>query len=152
MARFNLSFFTAFLVLASFAIALPTKRDVDQKSSPIDAALGPLSPVTNGIMQDLGLDSQPTSSTHAPATSATGTPTATPSQRVASEPKPKQQEGKTTKPDVGEPTKTDKDQYTGNFVTPTAEQTSAQNTAKPNSGALGKVPIVGQLLNGGGLI
>lgn len=40
MARLTLSLFTVFLVLAAFAIALPTKRDAE--SDPFDAALGML--------------------------------------------------------------------------------------------------------------
>lgn len=42
MTRFNLSLFAVFLILAAFAIALPTKRDADQMSDPFDAALDTL--------------------------------------------------------------------------------------------------------------
>lgn len=101
-------------------------------------------------MKDLGLDSQPSSSAHASAASATGTPTSTPSQRVASKPEPMQQGRKMIKPAVGGPTKTDKEPYTGNFVTPTAKQTPAHHIVKPN--ALDKIPIIGQLLSGGGFL
>ncbi|KAJ5812367.1 hypothetical protein N7474_008668 [Penicillium riverlandense] len=148
MARFSLSLFTVFLVLAAFAIALPTKRDADQASDPLAGTLGMLDPVTN-IMQDLGLDSQPSSSAHASAASATSAPTSTPSQRAASKPDRTQQGRKMIKPAVGEPTKTDKEPYTGNFVTPTASETPAHHYDNPSP--LDKIPIVGKLLKGGGL-
>lgn len=60
-----------------------------------------------------------------------------------------QQGRKLIKPAAGEPTKTEKEPSTGNFVTPTAKQTPAKHNVKPN--ALDKIPIVGQLLGGGGL-
>jgi len=166
MARFSLSLFTVFLVLAAFAFALPTKRDGSQKRDTSDGAMDSLSvrfkppahrqvlilirfsiqPVAD-LIKDLGISTQPLSSS-ASAPSPTSTPSSAPRKQAASE--PVKQGRKAFKSAVGEPTKTSKEPSTGNFVTSTAEQTPAHHIVKPNS--LGKLPIVGQVLGGGGIL
>ncbi|KAJ5570423.1 uncharacterized protein N7459_009853 [Penicillium hispanicum] len=132
MARFSLSFFALFLVLAALALSLPTKRDDVNTGKPLglETALDDLKDVSKMIQ---GPDNDDTNQKNQ-------LDKADPSTHGASEGSKDETKG-------GEPTRTHKKPSSGNFVTPTAT-TTHHPTSKPNM--LGNLPVVGSLLGGTG--
>ncbi|KAJ5653439.1 hypothetical protein N7490_000442 [Penicillium lividum] len=134
MARFNLSFLAVFLVLAAFAMSLPTKRDELTPSADLglDKTVDELKAAT-GMMNGLGqkdTNDQMNDIEHHPAVN-----------KDANEKK----EAEEKKVETPESTKTEKKLTSGTFVTPTATK-AHHATSVPNG--LGKLPIVGGLLGG----
>ncbi|KAJ5745489.1 hypothetical protein N7520_010671 [Penicillium odoratum] len=134
MARFNLSFLAVFLVLAAFAMSLPTKRDGQTPSADLglDKTLDELKSATR-IMN--GLDQKDTNDQmndieHHPTVN-----------KDSDNGKKETEEKKVETPEA---TKTEKKLTSGTFVT--AAPTTHHATSVPNG--LGKLPIVGGLLGG----
>ncbi|OOQ83109.1 hypothetical protein PEBR_36534 [Penicillium brasilianum] len=137
MARFSLSFFSVFLVLAAFAMSMPTKRE----QSP-GLGLGNLfTPLQDAVKSVESLGNKDANNQKSQAQSAQ------PPKQV---PTPVQQkvDEKQAIAETPAPTPTEKGLYSGNFQTPTTTHTS-HATSQPNE--LGKIPIVGGLLGGTGL-
>ncbi|KAJ5889791.1 hypothetical protein N7504_010601 [Penicillium tannophilum] len=131
MARFNLSFFAVFLVLAVCALSLPTKRDslLPMSDLGLDQTIDELKSATK-VMN--GMDNKDTNDQK---------------NQVDQDPAVQRNSTEEKKAEVEEPTKTEKKLTSGKFATPTPTSTH-HATSVPNS--LGKLPIVGTLLGGTG--
>ncbi|KAJ5368653.1 uncharacterized protein N7496_008413 [Penicillium cataractarum] len=139
MARFNLSFFAVFLVLAAFAMSMPTKRDQSQGLG-LDTALSDLQGAAK-FMEGLNNKDTNDQNNQAQNDQAPKQDTTTADKKVEEE---------QPVADTTAATPTEKGLYSGNFKTPTATPTS-HPTSQPN--ALGKIPVLGGLLGGtGGLL
>ncbi|KAJ5438496.1 uncharacterized protein N7458_009494 [Penicillium daleae] len=135
MARFSLSFLAVFLVLAAFAISMPTKRDQSQVLG-LDTALSELQDATK-FMKGLGNKDSNDQNNQAPKQDSTAAEKKVDEKLSAAD----------TPAATTTATPTEKGLYSGNFQTPTATHTS-HPTSQPN--ALGKIPILGGLLGGTG--
>ncbi|KAJ5560038.1 hypothetical protein N7513_002437 [Penicillium frequentans] len=131
MARFNLSFFAVFLVLAVCALSLPTKRDslLPMSDLGLDQTIDELKSATKMMN---GMDNKDTNEQK---------------NQVDQDPAVERNSTEEKKAEVEEPTKTEKKLTSGKFATPTPTSTH-HATSVPN--ALGKLPIVGTLLGGTG--
>ncbi|KAJ6024410.1 hypothetical protein N7540_005207 [Penicillium herquei] len=140
MARFNLSFLAIFVILAAIALSLPTnlKRDdlTHGEKLSLEGAVDDLKSATNMMNGFNNQDSNDHKNEveHAPS-----------STRDSNQDNNDNVEDKKVQDD--QPTRTEKKPTSGNFVTPTATNTT-KPTSEPN--ALGKLPIVGGLLGGAG--
>ncbi|KAJ5683254.1 hypothetical protein N7462_006419 [Penicillium macrosclerotiorum] len=134
MARFSLSFLTVFLVLASCAMSLPTKRD-DSKGLGLDTTLEGLESATklmNGL-NNKDTNNKNNQAAHVPAEDGDSDAD--------------DQEADDEQDGEDSPTPTQKKPTSGNFQTPTAT-TTHHPSSQPN--ALGGIPIIGGLLGGTG--
>ncbi|OQE91916.1 hypothetical protein PENNAL_c0008G05599 [Penicillium nalgiovense] len=138
MARFSLSFISIFVVLAAFALSMPTKRDGQAPSQglSLDGTIKDLMHATK--LMD-GLDKDNNEKENHEEQQEAKKQEANVSAKVADK------TGAVSKPTASAtPTKK---LSSGNFVTPTATP-SSKPTSQPN--ALGNLPVVGGLLGGAG--
>ncbi|KAI2729841.1 hypothetical protein CBS147354_1226 [Penicillium roqueforti] len=147
MARFSLSFISIFLVLAVFALSMPTKRDEQAATQPFNLD-GTLKELMHASKLMDGLDNKDSNEKD------NDTAESKAQQQQASKEEAKQGEAKVAakladKEAAGDkPTATPtKGLSSGNFVTPTATPTH-KATSQPN--ALGSLPLIGGLLGGAG--
>ncbi|KAJ5176389.1 uncharacterized protein N7482_002266 [Penicillium canariense] len=136
MARFSLSFLTVFLVLAAFAMSMPTKRD-ENKDLGLDTALSGLEDAAK-LVGGFNNKNHNDHNNEVKKDQATANHDST---------EKKQKDTIKEKEGVATPTPTQKKLTSGNFVTPTATHTT-HPTSQPN--ILGKIPLLGGLLGGAG--